>query len=311
MLKKGLFLIFIFSLILGACEKNITVKLPDSSAKLVVEGYIEPGLPPFITLTKSAAYFDKTDLAAFQNSFVHGANIEISEGGNSYTLNEFCSSDFSDQELMLLADAVGIPFEVLRSVNYCVYTSFPPVITGVPGKTYGLRIVSDGKTYTSETQIPVLVPLDSVWFKVEKDQVARGLGFTWAHLTDPDTLGNAYNWQVKRLGKDPDFATPRGGSSDDRFYNGSSFDFAYDRPFSARDRENGDSSGYFRIGDTIVVKSSTIDHGHYLFRKSYEDFLSSQGNPFASPSSIKTNIVGGALGFWGGFGVTYDTIYAK
>ncbi len=311
MLKKGLFSLLLTALLLGACEKNITVKLPDSTAKLVVEGYIEPGLPPFITLTKSAAYFDKTDLAAFQNSFVHGAVIEITEGGNTYALTEFCSQDFSDQELMQLANAVGIPFEVLRGVNYCVYTSFPPLIIGAPGKNYGLKIVSEGNTYTAETQIPYLVPLDSVWFKVEKDQVERGLGFSWAHLTDPDTLGNAYNWQVKRLGKDPDFSTPRGGSSDDRFYNGSSFDFAYERPFNPNDRENGDSSGYFRVGDTIVIKSSTIDRGHFLFRRSYEDFLSSQGNPFASPSSIKTNILGGALGYWGGFGVTYDTIYAK
>ena len=36
--------------------------------------------------------------------------------------------------------------------------------------------------------------------------------------------------------------------------------------------------------------------------------MSSDGNPFASPTSVVTNIEGGALGIWGGYAVFLDTI---
>ncbi len=41
-----------------------------------------------------------------------------------------------------------------------------------------------------------------------------------------------------------------------------------------------------------------------------ETEVSNNGNPFAAPTAIKSNISGGALGYWGGYGTVYDTIVA-
>ena len=59
--------VFTAAVILGmaSCEKEISVEVPDSEAKLVIEGRIEADginpTPPFITLTKTAGYFETTD----------------------------------------------------------------------------------------------------------------------------------------------------------------------------------------------------------------------------------------------------------
>ena len=34
----------------------------------------------------------------------------------------------------------------------------------------------------------------------------------------------------------------------------------------------------------------------------------SSGNPFSAPTTVTTNIEGGGLGVWGGYGATYDTL---
>jgi hypothetical protein len=45
-----------------------------------------------------------------------------------------------------------------------------------------------------------------------------------------------------------------------------------------------------------------------FFEKKYIQ-MSTAGNPFATPTNIPTNIVGGALGVWAGFSTSYDTLY--
>lgn len=307
------YLAVIFFFGLSSCEKDIDVKIPESENKLVVEGWIEQGLPPFVILTKSASYFEKSDLTAFQNSFVHGAIITVSDGTTSVELTEFCSQNYSDAELMIIAGAIGISFETLKSVNYCLYSTFSG-FQGAVGKNYSLKIVNDGKTYTSSTQIPNLVPLDSVWFKIDKGYEDKGLGYIYGHMTDPDTLGNAYRWSAKREGKDDSFGAPLGASFNDKLINGKSFEFGYDRPRGNNPDDPDEKEpygGHYKMGDTIIIKFTTMDDAHFQFRTSYENYLASNGNPFASPTNIKTNILGGALGVWGGFGVSYDTIYGR
>ena len=181
------------------------------------------------------------------------------------------------------------------------------------GKTYDLNIEWEGGTYTSSTRIPELIPLDSVWFKREGNPE---LGFIWAHLTEPDTAGNAYRWWAQRINvnsegqpKDAAFVPPLGSAFDDRFINGKSFDFVYGRGPSAPD-DPPEEGGFFKLGDTIVVKFSTCDQGVFQFLRTFEAEAGNNGNPFASPSPIRSNMEGGALGIWAGYGSVLDTVYA-
>jgi hypothetical protein len=275
-------------LLATSCEKNITVDLPQAESQIVVEGYVITGEKPRVNITRSAPYFSPIDSSSLASYLVHFALVTVSDGTTTDTLDEQYDPSFP---------------------NPIVYKA--RTMIGENGKDYFLKVVVDGKTLTAVTQVPYPVPLDSVWFKVDGNK--DSLGYAWAHLTDPDTLGNAYRWFAKRMGKDDDYIPPQGSVFDDKFINGKSFDFGYNRgalPNSDAIDDNNDERGHFKRGDTIAVKFCTIDRAHFLFWRSVETQTSNNGNPFGSPAPIEGNIEGG-LGIWGGYGLSYDTIYAQ
>ena len=272
----------------ASCETDITVTLPHTDSQLVIEGYVSSGAAPYVFVTRSADYFDPLDSASLVAHLVFDALVLVSDGVTTDTLAGTLDTDFT------------IPW-VYKSTR----------LTGIPGRSYSLTVIAGTDTLHSVTQVPYLVPLDSVWFKVDGNR--DSLGYAWAHLTDPDTLGNGYRWFAKRIGKDNDFIAPIGSVFEDKFINGKSFDFGYNRgapPNSTADEDENEERGYFKKGDTIAVKFCTIDRRHFLFWRSVETQFSNNGNPFSSPGTIESNIEGG-LGIWGGYGVSYDTIVAR
>lgn len=305
-------LVLFISVLTASCEREITVKLPPYTPKLVVDGRIEQDMPPIVILTKSQGYFDPTDLAAYQNSFVRNAVILISSGGVTDTMTMFCTSTLDPILLPLVAQFTGIPEAVLLSLDICAYVSLNPAFFGTVGAHYALTIYHEDKTYTSTTHIPQPIALDSTYFKAEP--VGSDYGFLWARFNEPAGLGNAYRWFTKRLNTMPDgspkdfnFKPPFGSAFNDEFIDGLTFDFAYARHVGDQDDEL-DRTSYYRIGDTVVVKFTTIPFDAYQFFYAVETQESSAGSPFAAPSNIQTNIQGGALGLWVGYGITYDTV---
>lgn len=291
----GVILFLIVVILLNSCEKNISVEVPHVESEVVVEGYIEAGGHPLVLLSNSLPFFGtiSTNQLDQLQSTIQGATITVSNGIVTDTLQQ-------------------IPgFGVYYSLN----------IVGEAGKTYLLKIKSGEKTLTASTFIPPAIPLDSVWFKVDGNR--DSLGYAWAHLTDPDTLGNCYRWFAQRINhytygdligheKDTAMVTPRGSVFDDKFINGRSFDLAFDRgkfPNSTKEDDNNDEEGFFKRGDTIVVKFCTIDRAHFEFWRTEETQVGNNGNPFGSPAPVTSNIKGG-LGIWGGYNATYDTIIA-
>jgi hypothetical protein len=315
------FFILILGISIAGCEKEITIDIPDAETKLVIEGVIEADgvskIPPVVMLTKSTGYFEPTSIDVLENLFVHDAIVSITVDNVVYPLEELCLNDLDSTFAVIAADFLGIPLNQLGGFNYCIYTV--PIgnliadnyLHGEIGKTYHLTVVSEGATYSSVTTIPELIPLDSVWFKTQDSDT---LGFAWARLSDPPQIGNAYRWRARRINqnmdgdtKDPAFIPPSGSSFEDKFFNGASFEFAYDRGHVEND-DPGDIPHYFKKNDSIAIKFCTIDMDVYRFLRIYEVEASSNGSPFASPTTIPTNIEGGGLGLWAGYGATYDTI---
>jgi hypothetical protein len=142
------------------------------------------------------------------------------------------------------------------------------------------------------------------------------LGFIYAHLSDPPLVGNCYRWLAMRKKKDQSFLPPPGSAFNDKFINGQSFDFSYNRgmvPNSTAPDDKNEEAGYFKKGDTVYVKFCTIDIPSYNFFFQEDVAIYSQGNPFASPSSVPSNVYpqGEALGVWCGYGVSKDTVVFK
>lgn len=289
---KKLLYFLMFSIILVACEKEITVDMPIPENKIVVEAAIEEGQYAWAFISKTAAYFAPVDSAIIMNMIVKNAVVVVSDGTEQDTMH-------------LSLDPYTFPY--LKYVG--------SRIIGQAGKQYWITITVDGKTYRAKTTIPHAVALDSLKFKPDNNQDT--LGFIWLYLKDPDTLGNYYRAFTKILGKDSVFLHPYPSVSDDRFFNGQKAEYQLFRGRNPLEDNNYnpqglDSAGvarwYFRAGETVIVKITQIDNQHYRFWYSMEQQFMTDGNPFATPTSLKTNIEGGAIGVWGGYGVFIDTL---
>ena len=307
----------VYCLLFSSCQKVITVEIPAAQQKIVVDGRIEAGICPYVILTHNMPYFGNTDLTSIEKLFLHNATIKVSDGIKTVTLTEYCSKDIPDSLLPIVAAFTGVDSTFLRNFNYCIYTTFDPSMLGVTGRTYNLTVDVEGKTLTSSTQILTAIPLDSLWSKYAKvNAQGDSLGFIWAHLSDPASDKNAYRWLAMRRGKDFSFVPPPGAAFDDKYINGKSFDFAYNRGkvqnSSAIDDQN-EESGYFKRGDTVIVKFCTIDRASFDFFRQMDELTYNQGNPFAAPSSVPTNIrpSADALGLWCGYGVATHTVICK
>jgi hypothetical protein len=302
---------------LVSCTKDIEVKLPDAQVKICVDGKIEPGNPPFVILTHNMPYFGTTDLNALQSMFVHNAIVKISNGVTTVTLTEYCSQSIPDSLLPIVAAFTGVDTASLKSFNYCLYTTFNTAVWGTVGTTYALTIDAEGKSLSSSATILAPIPLDSTWCRyIKANSTGDSLGYVFAHLSDPPVEGNCYRWLAMRKGKDQSFVAPAGSVIDDKFFNGKSFDFAYNRgnvPNSTAPDDNNEEAGYFKIGDTVIVKYCTIDRATFDFFRQVDVAVYSQGNPFSAPTSVPSNIYPreDALGVWCGYGTFMDTVVFK
>ncbi|MBL7923965.1 MAG: DUF4249 domain-containing protein [Bacteroidia bacterium] len=296
-MKKLLF-ILAGALLLSSCEKNITLDLPASENKVVVEGYVEAGLPPYIILSRTEGYFDPIGQSTLNNLPLRGARVYISNGPDTVLLTEIDTS--------IDGVSIGGFYVALDSV------SLAPTMLGIPGTTYTLRIITPkGESLSAEAKLHHPVGLDSTWFKVQEN--LDSLGYAWATLSDPDTIGNHYRWFAKRLNEDDFFIPPIGSSFEDKFINGQTFDFAYNRGAiqnSEAEEDQNEEAGLFKRGDTVVVKFCSVDRATFEFWRDAENQLSSNGSPFAVPSNIKSNISGGR-GLFATYTATYDTIIAN
>jgi hypothetical protein len=269
------------ALLVSACEKEIEVKLPEVEDKIVVEGWIEQDGYAQVVLTRNSPYFEPVDSAILATLLVSDAVVTLSDGVNS-------------EQLSLTIDPQVFPPFVYRGDS----------IKGVIGKRYTLYIKADGKTLSASTTIPQPVPYDSVWFQLDQGQ--DSLGFIYATVTDPAGVANYYRIFTKRLGRDNSFVPLLGSVYDDSFFDGITVDFAMARGTGAfgDDFEPDDEFRYFRLGDSVSIRSCAIDSEHHRFWRAIEKDIFTGGNPFVSPSSIPSNIEGG-LGVWGGYGAQY------
>ena len=83
------FLVILAVFLISGCEKGITFKLDQATPKLVVEGSIENGQAPVVFLSKSLDFFSRIDPTILENSFVHNAEVFISNGTLTHQLKEF------------------------------------------------------------------------------------------------------------------------------------------------------------------------------------------------------------------------------
>lgn len=284
-------LVIISSLLLCSCEKGVEFKLDEVTPKLVVEAIIENGQAPVVYLTKSQAYFSQIDLTALANSFVHNADVYVSDGVLTHKLKEYT-----------------VP--VVPGINFYYYSNDPAspgtAFSGQLNKQYSLRIVSESKEYTATTTIPNTTRrIDSLFWKPAPAGNAPEKVAVMIKAYDQPGFGDYVRYFTKR-NSEP-FYPGLNSVYDDQVIDGSSFEVQVERGVD-RNQSQPDGYSFFNKGDTVTVKICNIDKATFDFWRTMEFTYASVGNPFSSPTKVMSNIKGGGLGYFGGYAAQYRII---
>lgn len=308
--------VMVLLLVLFACQKEVEIDIPGYEEKVVFDGRIETGFPPFLLISKTNDIYASTDLSSILSSFQSGAQVQMIVGADTVMLDEICSDNLPPGTEEPFAAFFGVDVADLAFLNICLYTTLNPSFTGQVGKTYVLNITFEGKTYSATTSIVPPVELDSVYWKEDPNTVNNG--FCWARLTDPAGVYNAYFWESRRIHlnaegepTDPQFVPTFSPATDDTFFDGLSFEFGYENPHNFNEETPAEERGFYQLGDTAVIKFSSLDQQAYDFLEKKYIQLQSGGSPFASPINIPSQFSNGGLGSWIGYSSTLDTLYCN
>lgn len=283
-------LLFLASVFLLGCEKDIEIDLATETPKLVVEATIENGQPPLVILTRSLDYYASVSPQLLASSFVSGADVFISDNAGTHKLKEYSRS-------------LG-PF---RLTYYTIdSTDLSTAIFGRLNQQYSLRIVADGVEYNASTSIPGLTKrIDSVWWKAAPPQADPDQVIVMVKATDPPGFGDYIRYYTSR--NNGPLLSPFSSTFDDLFIDGTTYELPVE-PGIDRNQEITDRDRFFLKGDTVTLKLSNIDKATYDFWRTMEFAYASVGNPFATPIKVQSNISGNALGYFGGYASQYRTL---
>jgi hypothetical protein len=283
--------LFIFLLFFTGCERTVEFDLDNVEPKLVVEATIENDQPPIVILSKSVGYFSKIDPLLLANSFVHGAEINISNGILTHRLKEYSVN---------AGNGVVLFYYSIDSAN------LPTAFVGELGKNYSLQILAEGVEYNSSTRIPFITKrIDSVYWKQAPPNNPPEKVALMIRATDPPGLGDYVRYFTKQ--NSGPFLPGLNSVFDDQVIDNSTYEVQVEKGVD-RTSSLPEGYAYFNKGDTVTFKLSNIDKATYDFWRTMEFTYLSVGNPFSSPTRVLSNISNGALGYFGGYASQYKTI---
>ena len=246
---------------LNSCEKVIDLELKDAKQQIVVDANIYNGAGNnVVILTKSGNFYESNDFETVKNASV----IITSNTGETY---------------------------VLREIENGIYNN--DTLNGLTLTKYSLNISVGGKTISSNSTMPTLVPLDSISVELSDGFAGGGSGGGGGHpsddvfyklfinFTDPANEQNYYRIKTIVNG----FEIPDIGVIDDGLFNG----LTTKLPINI---------GGFTLGDVVSVNLISIDKANYeYYRLLGENDMSamttSAGNPV---SNVKGEDVIGVFG---------------
>jgi len=255
---------------ISSCQKVISVDLNQSSPQLVIEGLVnDRGTIDSVNINMTGNYF--TPSLKFPP--VTGALVTISDDlGDMDTLSETSPGNY-----------------------------YSPGPKGVPGRTYSLRVIENGKEFDALSTMPQEVTIDSFYYEVTP-QIFGQTGYSF-YLTfrDPPQPGNYYRIipHISSIPQDS-IGGGRGGFQilDDKLTNGNEITYR----FSVRSEIGNE----LQSGDTVSVDLECIDKSTYDYYSTLRDIIAADQSPTSlSPANPNTNLTNQALGYFSAY--TIDT----
>ena len=284
-------------LMLSACdsfEKELNIALPEVERQLVVECYLRPNQPFRVLVTETKGYFDDLN----ECPMVKGALVIMEYGEHRDTLSE--APYLGECTLM---NPNFIPFldnERTRFYNYGSQT-ICPLDYDTEFKLYVYDSLGQRSAYAS-TKIKPIIPIDSVAIR----SIARTDSLA-LHIVATDNIHeeNYYRLQVHR---NSIFDRNASGMGVFNVLKGSIYS-----SLIADNALNGNSTMVFNTdyvlkrGNRAIISFYHLSKAHYDYIRSMRESQNANGNPFAQPPSLVTNIQGG-LGIFTAISLYRDTI---
>jgi hypothetical protein len=311
----------ILSCILISCQEEITLDLPQAEDKLVVEGSIEPGFPAYVILTKNQRYFESIDINTYNSLFVDDAIVKV------WAYNDYGTKD------SVMLEQLPPPFDSIPIYTDVNLINNPGLeMLGEVGKTYYLEIQWNNQIITAETTIPTPTPLDCLWVEQSETADKDFKCDIRAVYSDDANIQNNILIRSKRIEhwkrdtisgeikneNDPQLLLIDAGP--DVLLNGESFETYFPRPNNYGEsgfpsgsyntdhyktfNNNGTEDTVFLPHDIVLIKFCQIDEPSLKFWRVVVRQFATNGNPFAEPINLVSNINNG-LGAWTGYGAVY------
>jgi len=249
-------------LLLCSCQKVVSIDLNQTNPQVVIEGVVsnQQG-PTIVSVALSGDYF-----------------------APSLTFPPV------DHALVLVADNLG-NLDTLREDSAGIYRS--STLTGVPGRTYSLRVVARGTEYDATCAMPAKVKIDSLYAIPFREFDGDHSYNMYVVFHDPPETQNWYRLDAHSTGAAIDSL---GGRRfilyTDRLTNG------VETAFRIR------SGRQALAGDTVIVHLYSISKATYDYYNTVNAILGSDRSPTSlAPANPNTNLSNGSLGYFAAYAV--------
>ncbi len=265
---KTLLNIFFFAAVLmlhSSCEKTVDLDISQTPQKVVVEGLVtDLASHNFVKVSRTTNFYSTGKTPRVTDATVM---VEDSEGN----IFNFVHYDGDN------ADSLGF---YLPEVPFA----------GVAGVTYSLSVTVDGNTFTAEDKLRGIVQMDKLEYRINPDE-----------QRDPEDPGRFY--EILLFVKEPQ-------ETRDYYlfkcYRNDVLEYANENDIYFSDDEligeniDGISLPLFYAKDDLAkVEVYSLTRDAFVYYRDLQKLLSNDGGLFGTPpANPRTNISGGALGFF-------------
>lgn len=259
--------------LLGACkslQQDVNVPLPYYANQLVLEGYLQDGAVPRLTVTESVPYLDNSQAVAAGSYLLPLPNGQKVQLPTDVTVN------------LTLPSGQTVPLKFSPGLDtltgkYYTHVGTAPLVART-GQQFGIDARDKrGRHITGTAVVPTFIPIDSVKYKFNNGTGTDRKAYFLTKWTDPGATTDFYRLMLHK-GK-PDNNSETDNDIRDRLFNG----LPYAQVTTYR----------FHPGDTVTATLYHVDSLYFDFRQSTRDARNANGNPFSQPSAIHSTVQGG------------------
>lgn len=246
--KFQILILSILLLLVSSCKKVISPDLKNAKPVLVIDGKIsDQSENHFVRISKTIPFDQKNTFNGFKE-----AKVTLSNANTA------------------LVTFIEISDGVYRS----------PRFKGVPGTTYKLEVLAEGKVYSASSTMPYPVIPDSVSFK-KLTFLRNSTIYPSIYYKDPPKIQNQYRYLLQVNNKAvADIVT------EDRFNDGN----------AVSDIIIYDGSG-IKTGDRVDIEMQSIDRNVFKYYFAISQ-IGGNGGPPIAPANPESNFNNGALGIF-------------